>query len=128
MSEAPRTWKHWLGWGLTGLVGLALAASGSMKIVHPASFLEGWTHNFGYPASRALPIGLVEICCAALLVLPRTAVLGAVLVAAYLGGATATHVRIGDPLFVAPVIFGVLAWGGIWLRDPRVRALLPLRS
>ena len=127
MSADTKGWKHWTGWALTGLVALLLAGSASMKLAHPPQFLEGWA-KFGYPAALATPIGIVELACAIVLLVPRTAALGAVLVAAYLGGATATHVRIGDPSFVMPVVLGVLAWGGLWLRDARVRALLPLRS
>jgi Mn2+/Fe2+ NRAMP family transporter len=73
-------------------------------------------------------IGILEIACTVIYVIPRTSVLGAILLTGYLGGATATHVRIGDPSFFGPVIFGVLVWLGLWLRDARLRALLPLRS
>jgi hypothetical protein len=74
-----------------------------------------------------VPIGVTEIACALLLAIPRTSVLGAVLVTGYLGGAVATHVRAMQPAFIAPAILGALAWLGLYLRDPRLRALLPLK-
>jgi hypothetical protein len=82
--------------------------------------------QFGYPESVILTIGLLEVGSAVLYLIPRTAALGAILVAAFLGGATATHVRMGDPWF-APVIVGVLMWIGLYLREPRLRELVPLR-
>ena len=88
--------------------------------------VEGTT-QLGYPASVIVPIGIVQVVCLLLYVLPRTAVLGAVLWTGYLGGAIATHVRIGNPLFtfvLFPVYVAGLLWGGLWLRDRRVRALL----
>ncbi len=105
---------------------LLMGMSAVMKLVRAPNVLEGWA-KFGYPAGALLPIGLAELLCAVLYVIPRTSVLGAILVTGSLGGATATHVRLGEPVFVAPVILGVLAWGGLFLRDPRLRALLPLR-
>jgi hypothetical protein len=73
-----------------------------------------------------VPIGLLELLCAVLYLVPQTALLGAVLLTGYLGGAVATHLRIGEP-FVLPLVLGVLIWAGLWLRDPRLRGLLPLR-
>jgi uncharacterized membrane protein YphA (DoxX/SURF4 family) len=103
-----------------------LLFSGVMKLVKPASVVEGFV-RLGYPESLALGIGIVELACAALYVIPRTSVLGAILLTGYLGGATATHLRIGEPFF-APVLLGVMVWGGIFFRDARLRALLPLRK
>ncbi len=73
-------------------------------------------------------IGIIEALCAVLYVIPRTAVVGAILVTGYLGGAVATHTRIGDPSLIGPLIFGVMAWAGLYLREPRLRPLLPLRK
>jgi hypothetical protein len=115
-----------VGWVLTGLVTLMMVASGSMKLMNPPELAKQFVEKFGYPGDVTLFIGIVELSCAALYLIPPTAVLGAVLLTGYLGGATATHVRIHDS-FIAPVIVGVFAWLGIFLRDPRVRALLPLR-
>jgi hypothetical protein len=117
----------WPGRILTALPTLMLIMSGVMKLLRNPQVLEAWTPKFGYPESTLLPIGVVELACTALYLFPRTAVLGAILLTGYLGGATATHVRVADA-FIPPVLLGVLVWGGLWCRDSRVRALLPLRG
>ncbi len=119
--------KLWAGRILSALPVLLLLFSGVMKLMKPAAVVQGFAH-FGYPESLALSIGILELACAVVYVIPRTSVLGAILMTAYLGGATATHVRIGDPSFFIPVILGVLVWGGLFLRDDRLRALIPLRT
>src|SRR5205085_1189623 len=96
------------------------------KLVKPAPVAEGFVH-LGYHEGLALGIGVLELVCTAVYMIPGTAVLGAVLLTGYLGGATATHVRVGEP-FYAPVLLGVLLWFGLFLRDARLRALLPLRG
>jgi hypothetical protein len=97
-----------------------------MKLMKPASVVEGFAH-LGYPESLALGLGIVELACVVVYLIPRTAVLGAILLTGYLGGATATHLRIGEPFFMA-IVLGVLVWGGLYLRDDRLRVLIPLRS
>src|SRR5881396_3419317 len=114
----------WAGRIASTLPVLLLLLSGVMKLMKPPAVIEGFV-RLGYPASLALGIGIVEVACAVIYVIPRTSVLGAILLTGYLGGATATHVRIGEP-FYTPVILGVLVWGGLYLRDARLRALLPL--
>jgi hypothetical protein len=109
----------------TGLPSLMLLASGVMKFVGGQPVAEGFA-KFGWPMSLLPILGTLELGCLALYLIPRTSVLGAILLTGYLGGATATHVRIGDPWF-APVILGIALWGGLWFREPRLRALLPLR-
>jgi hypothetical protein len=87
--------------------------------------------QLGYPVSVSLGIGLVELICLVLYVIPRTSVLGAVLLTGYLGGAVATHVRVGSPVFthiLFPIYVAALVWGGLFLREPRLHALVPLRS
>ena len=116
----------WAGRIMSALPVLMLLLSGVMKLVKPATVVEGFA-RLGYPESLTVGIGIVELACAALYVVPRTSVLGAILLTAYLGGATATHVRIGEPFFM-PILLGVLVWGGLFLRDERLRALLPLRQ
>ena len=116
----------WAGRILSALPVLMLLFSGVMKLVKPAAVLEGFV-GLGYPESLTVGVGIVEIACAVLYVIPRTSVLGAILLTGYLGGATATHVRIGEPIFI-PIVLGVLVWGGLYLRDERLRALLPLRQ
>jgi hypothetical protein len=103
-----------------------------MKLV-PLDVVIKATADLGYPASPELArgLGIVALVCTALYAFPRTGVLGAILLTGYMGGTVAAHLRVGDPLFTH-VLFGVylavLAWGGLYLRDGRVRALLPLRS
>jgi hypothetical protein len=123
---APSKRTIWVGWILGAVPVLMLAMSAVMKLARTAQVLEGWA-KFGYPEGSLLAIGVTELACAVLYAVPRTAVLGAILATGYLGGATATHVRAGEAVFVAPVVLGILAWGGLFLRDPRLRALLPLR-
>ena len=85
----------------------------------------------GWPVSLAIPLGILLLSCLALYAIPRTAVLGAILLTGYLGGAVATHVRVADPLFshvLFPVYVGAMLWGGLYLRDARLRALIPFRG
>ena len=116
----------WAGRVIRGVVSLFLLLDGGLRVAHFAPYVEGLT-QFGYPQSLATPIGLTLVVATVLYVIPRTAVLGAILVTGYLGGAAATHVRIENPWYGFAVALGVLAWLGLYLRDARVRALLPLR-
>jgi len=93
----------------------------------PSVVADGF-NQLGWPVGLAPILGVIELACVIVYLYPRTAVLGAILVAGYLGGATATHVRVGDGFFFAPFLLGVLAWVGLWLREPRLKALLPFRS
>lgn len=121
----PSKAARWIGRVLSALPVLALLLSAVVKLVKPEGFVENF-EKLGYPESVALGIGIAELACTIVYIIPQTAVLGAILLTGYLGGATATHVRVGDPFF-APVILGVLVWLGLYLRDPRLRALAPLR-
>ena len=103
---------------------LMLLMSGVMKIARTAEVVKGFAD---WPAGSAVWIGIVELACTAVYLVPRTAVLGAILLTGYLGGATAVTVRLGGP-FAFPVVFGVFVWGGLYLRDARLRALMPLRG
>lgn len=127
-SEAVenKRWMTWTGRVLSGLVALGLVASASGKLMGSEELAKGFTEVYLYPAGVLLWIGVTELLCVLLYAIPQTAVLGGLLLTAYLGGAVATHVRAGDA-WVAPVVFGVLVWAGLFLRDPRLRALLPLR-
>lgn len=115
---------RWAGRIISGLPALFLLVDGAMKLVKPAPVVEA-TVNLGYPESVIIPIGVVLLICTILYLIPKTSVLGAILLTGYLGGAVATHVRTGESLFsiVFPVIFGVLLWLGLYLRDTRLRAL-----
>ena len=92
-----------------------------------APAVEG-TARLGYPVGLVVPIGIVLLACIAGYLIPRTSVLGAILLTGDLGGATATQVRLENPWFLFPVGVGVLIWGGLFLRDDRLRALIPVRS
>jgi hypothetical protein len=116
----------WAGWIITGLIALGLTFSAAMKFLNPPDVSKEFVGRLGYPADLLLYIGITELACLIIYLIPRTAVLGAVLLTGYLGGAIATHVRIGDN-FLGPAIGGVLVWLALFLRDARVRALLPLR-
>jgi len=116
----------WAGRAASALPVFLMVMSGGMKLAGSPEIVKNWA-TFGYPRDTLVPIGVTEIACALLYVFPRTAVLGAILVTGYLGGAVATHVRISQPVWFAPALLGVLAWLGLFLRDARLRALLPLR-
>ena len=130
-QTAPVSKKRpWAGIVISGLPALFLLVDGVMKLVKPAPVVEG-TVKLGYPETVILPLGIVLLACTLLYVIPRSSVLGAILLTGYLGGAVATHVRVGDPLFshvLFPIYLGVLIWLGLYLRDDRLRALVPLRS
>jgi hypothetical protein len=116
----------WAGYVVSALPVLMLVFSAVMKLAKPTMVVDEFT-RLGYTENVVIALGIVEFACAIIYATPRTAVLGAILLTGYLGGATATHLRIGDP-FIPPIIFGVLVWLGLYLRDPRLRALIPLRS
>lgn len=121
----PRPWLAYAGWALTVLPSLLLALSASMKLSRNPQAVEGFARA-GYPDGALLAIGVTEVVCTVVYLVPQTAVLGAILLTGYLGGATCHHVRAGEP-FLTPVVVGVVLWGGLFLRDERLRALLPLR-
>jgi hypothetical protein len=112
---------------ISGFAALFLLADGVLRTVRFAPYVEG-TVQFGYPAHLATPIGIVLVACTLLYVVPRTTVIGAILLTGYLGGATASHVRVEDPDFLFAAVFGVLVWAGLYLREPRLRALVSLRA
>ncbi len=112
---------------MSALPALFLLVDGAMKLAKPEPVVKA-TVELGYPESVILRLGIVLLTCTVLYLIPRTAVLGAMLLTGYLGGAVATHVRVAAPAFpiVFPIVFGVLLWGGLFLRDERLRALVPL--
>jgi hypothetical protein len=119
----------WTGRILSGLVILFLIFDGGIKLV-PLDIVTETTAQLGYPGTVnfARFLGILTLACTLLYAYPPTAVLGAILLTGYLGGAIATHVRIGNPLFshtLFGVYLGLMIWGGLYLRDPRIRALIP---
>jgi hypothetical protein len=126
-QPAPASKKLlWAGRIISALPVLMLLFSAAMKLAKPPAVIEGMAH-LGYPENLAFGIGVLEVICTIVYLIPQTSILGAILLTGYLGGATASHVRVGDPYF-ATVILGVLLWLGLYMRDERLRALVPLRS
>ena len=115
----------WTGRIISGFIILFMLVDGGGKVARMKPYVEG-TVKAGYADSFVVPLGIVELVCTTLYAIPQTSVLGAILLAAYYGGAVATHVRAGQP-FWFPIVFGILTWLGLYLRDPRLRNLTPLR-
>ena len=121
--------RLWAGRIIGGLPALFLLVDAIMKLVKPVPVIEA-TVKLGYPESVIIGLGIVLLASTILYLIPRTAVLGAILLTGYLGGAVATHVRVQEGWFsiLFAVTFGVLLWAGLWLRDGRLQKLIPLRS
>ena len=117
----------WAGRIVSVIPALVLVFGGIMKLLRLPSVLQGFT-QYGYPANSLPVIGILEVGSTVVYLIPRTAVLGAILMTGVLGGAIASNVRIADPAFSAPLVLGVLVWGGLYLREPRLRALIPRRE
>jgi hypothetical protein len=119
----------WAGWGMSGLTVAFMLFDGVSKLALERHAVEATT-NIGYPEGVIRPLGIVILTCTILYAIPRTAIFGAILLTGFLGGAVASKVRLEDPLFgsiLFGVYLGILAWGGLYLRDDRIRALLPWR-
>ena len=116
--------KRWTGLVIGAMVVVFLAFDSAVKLLRLQVAVEGTT-TLGYPEHLVVIIGVVELLCLLAYVIPRTAPVGALLLTGYLGGATATQVRAQDPWFLFPVALGVLGWLGLWLRDTRLRELIP---
>lgn len=129
-AGAPSKRALWGGRVLSGLAVLFLAFDATIKLVQPPEMMAG-NEILGWSLSQMRPIGILQIALLAVYLFPRTAVLGAVLWTGYLGGAIATHVRVDNPLFshtLFPTYVAALIWGGLWLRDTRVRGMLSRRA
>jgi hypothetical protein len=121
--------QTWLGRGLSAVAALFLLFDGTGKLLGVQPVVEG-TARLGYPPEIVFSLGAILLSCVLAYMIPRTSILGALLLTGYLGGAVATHVRVENPLFthiLFPTYIGALIWGGLILRDGRVRALLPIR-
>ena len=118
--------RLWAGRIISALPALLLLSTSSMKLMKSPVAVELMA-RLGYPEHLIFGVGILELACALVYIIPRTSVLGAILLTAYLGGAIASRVRIGDPLYV-PVLAGLLVWAGIVLREDRLFALIPLRN
>ena len=117
--------RRWIGWVITGLTALVFLFSASMKLVGGPEIQKAM-EPLGLPGSLLLPLAILELSCLLVYLLPPTSVLGAILLTGYLGGAILTHVRVEEP-FVFPLLLGILVWLGPYLRDERLRQLIPLR-
>lgn len=117
----------WVGWIISALMIVLMLIDAGIKILKLPAAVEG-TVRLGYPASTVLPIGVIALVCVLLCGIPRTSILGAILLTGYFGGATATQVRVQDAWYILPPVFGALTWAGRYLRDERLRTLIPLHS
>jgi hypothetical protein len=130
MQPVARGRTFWVGWGMSGVVIAFMLMDATMKLLALPVVLESGAPLGFAGAATARGLGVVLLVCTVLYLAPKSAVLGAILLTGYLGGAVATHVRVGGPLFthvLFGVYLGVLLWGGLYLREPRLRALIPLR-
>lgn len=118
--------RLWTGRVITYLVILFMLFDATMKIVRERHVIET-SAKMGWPVETLVPIGFVLLICTILYAIPRTAVLGAVLLTAWLGGATAENLRTGNPIWFS-IVFGILVWAGLWLRDEHLNTCLPLRN
>jgi len=126
LQEATRTW---IGRVISAIPVANMLFSAAGKLTGSPMMLDIMVGRLGFAQETLLLLALLEVTCVAVYVIPRTAVLGAVLLTGYLGGAVASHVRVADHVnLLAPLVLGLLVWAGLYLRDARVRALLPLRS
>ena len=117
----------WIGRVMSALPVLMVLFSSVMKLMKMAAVVEGFAHA-GVPERLIIPVGIIELVCVIVYVIPQTAVLGAILMTGLLGGATITTLRIADPTYPMPIVLGMLAWGGLFLRDTRLRDLIPIRK
>ena len=117
----------WIGRVMSALPVLLVLFGSVVKLMKTAPVIEGFVRA-GVAEKLIIPVGVIEMVCVIVYVIPQTAVLGAILMTGLLGGATITNLRIGDPTYPMPVVLGMLAWGGLFLRDTRLRDLIPLRK
>ena len=115
----------WVGRVISVLVSLVFLMSAGMKLKGGPEMAEGMAH-LGLPERMVVPLTILEISCVVIYLIPQTSVLGAILLAGYIGGAICTHWRVGDPVFVQ-IAIGILVWLGLYLREPRLKELIPLR-
>ena len=126
-TTAPTSKKMvWTGRVVSAIPVLLMLLSAVMKLIKAAPVVQGFP-RYGYPESQIVMIGVLELLSCIVYMIPRTAVLGAILMTGYLCVATATNVRVGDPSYIMTVLLGVFVWGGLFFRDARLRALIPFR-
>jgi uncharacterized membrane protein YphA (DoxX/SURF4 family) len=116
----------WIGRAVSILVSLVFLMSGVMKLKGGAEVTQGMAH-LGLPASLILPLAIVEISCAVIYLIPKTSVIGAILLTGFIGGTICAHLRVGDPFYVQ-IVIGIVIWAGLYLREDRLKGLIPLRT
>jgi hypothetical protein len=116
----------WTGWILSILVSLVFVFSGVMKFMGGPELAEGMA-KMGLPERMVIPLAILEIACVAVYLIPATSVIGAILLTGFIGGAMLTHWRVGD-MFIVHIVLGILVWLGLYLREDRLKALIPLRT
>jgi hypothetical protein len=126
MSMPQIRWMTWVGRAMSALPVLSMLISGVLKLAHAQVQIDGW-EKLGFPLNTMTPIGLIELTCVLVYLIPRTVVLGAILMSAYLTAAFCSHLRVGDPVGIGPLLQAVFTWGGLYLRDREIRSLLPIR-
>jgi len=126
-QTAPAWTRLWVGRVISALMIVLMLIDAGIKTLKLPAAVEG-TVRLGYPASTVLPIGVIALVSVLLYGTPRTSILGAILLTGYFGGATATQVRVQDAWYIFPPVLGVLIWVGLYLRDDRLRTLIPLHS
>lgn len=130
MENTVSKTRFWISYIMSGLVILFMLMDSIMKFVKPAEVIEG-SIALGYAEHHLAIMGVLGLISTLLYLFPRTSVLGAILLTGYFGGAIATHLRLDNPLFthtLFTVYFGILVWGGLWLRNPKLRELFPVRQ
>jgi hypothetical protein len=123
LTSIPK-WQIVTGWVLSGILTFVFLPSAFFKIAQPAGFIQEWTKS--YPSGAARPLGIIELTMFVLYLVPKTRYLGGLIMLAYLGGAVATHVHAEDGIFPVPIMIGIIAWLGLFLRDRKLRALVPI--
>lgn len=128
-GNQPRGGKAmvWTGWAMTGVISAMLIMSGVMKLVSEGPKFEEEIAKIGIPKSMIVPLGILELACVAIYLVPQTSIVGVILLTGYLGGAICTHWRVDEAFFVQAIL-GVVVWLGIYLREPRLRAIMPVRG
>ena len=127
-NESSPRWMRWTGWVLSFFPVMILLSSAYVRSTHHSAAVAEIVSGYGFPESAIGLIVVAECVLVALYLIPQSAVLGAIVLTGYLGGAVAAHLRVGDaPRAAIPVFIGILAWGGLYLRDRRIRELIPFR-
>lgn len=123
----PSTGILWTGRVMSAIPILLILFGSLMKLMKPPAVVQAFAQA-GIPEHLIIPVGLIELTCVVVYLIPSTSVLGAILITGLMGGATMANIRVGNPAYLLTLLLGILAWGGLYLRDPRLRVLIPLRT